>query len=454
MIGVARRLLVATALVGVAFGASHGALAGEDLAAFLAPVAAHPGLRAADAAADAAALRADAVRSPLSLSVDVSLQRLQVEPATDPLPDPFDALFDVDAATDRATVTALLRPFVFGDLRDLLDQRQLELERAELSVRETRATLEAQAVRAGAGLLLAERGRDLAADGLALAERALDATRVRFERGAATSFDLRRAELQVGDAERALARAERQRAAAEAGLAQLVGDARLSDLPALEPVLATPPDLLRALIDLQLAELGARNQSRALAPTVQAGYTWLGDDGDTLTLGLESRTLQPSISYAPALQGAMNGAGANGTDPLAGISPTVRGSFNVSISWTLSPQAALERDATTRQVLAAVAGLEAAHDRAALQLRAERDAIADAERGLALAEVERAIAIDEAAAAAERYAAGVIGALERDQATLALTQAELAWWSARVELLGAVLDTYAAYAIPLSEVLP
>jgi len=429
---------------------ASGASAEAGLSSLLAAVEQHPGLRAANAAADAAALRADAVRAPFSLNVEVSLQRLQVEPASDPLPDPFDTLFDIDSATERATISALLRPLLVGDLRDLFDQRQLELERAELTVRETRATLETQALRAAAGLLLAERGEALAGDALALSQAALSAAQLRFERGAASDFDLRRAELQVGDAERGLARAQRQRAAAEAALEQLVGAARLAEIPELEPVLAAPPDLIRAVIDLSLAEIGARNQSRALAPTVQAGYTWIGDDGDTLTLGLESRTLQPSLSYTPNTSGLSN----DSDDPLAGTAPTVRGSFNLAIAWSISPQAALGREASTRQVAAAAAALEAAHDRAALQLRAERDALADAERGLALAELERALAIDETAAAAQRYAAGLISALERDQAQLALAQAELGWWSARVELLGAILDTYAAYAIPLSEVVP
>ena len=451
MRALARLALALTLALATALAAAQTDDPNADLRRLLDGVASHPGLRAAEAAADAAALRAAAVRAPVSLSVEISMQRLQVEPASDPLPEPFDDLFDIDAATDRATVTALLRPFVVGDLRDLLDQRLVDLARAELAARETRATLEAQGVRAAVGVLLAQRSRDLAADALALSRRALDATQRRFDGGGATSFDLRRAELQASEAERALERAERQRASAEAGLAQLVGEARLADLPTLEPVLAAPPDLVRAVLDLQLAEIGLRNQSRALLPTVQAGYSWLGDGGDSLTLGIESRTLQPALSYAPAI-GSANGSG--GDDLLTGLTPSVRGSFNVSLSWTISPQDAIERDAGARQLQAAAAAIEAAHDRAELRLRSDRDALADAQRGLELATLERALAVDEAAAAAERFAAGLIGPLERDQAQLALTQAEIAWWGARADLLGVVLDTYAYYAVPISEVMP
>ena len=426
-----------------------------DVAAVLAGVAEHPGLRAATAAAEAAALRLGAVRSPVSLNLDVNLQRLQVEPASDPLPDPFDELFAVDEASESATLTAVMRPFVTGDLLDLLDQRRLDLERAELARRETRASLEAQALRAAAGVLLAERALDLARDGAGLNERALAATRIRHASGAASDLELRRSELRLADAERGVERAERQLAAAEAGLRQLAGDARLRDVPLLEPVLGAPPDLIRAALDVALAEVGARNQARGLLPTVQAGYTWLGDDGDSLTLGLESRTLQPSISYATG-----GGAGANGLGGIAdggaleGITPSVRGSLTVGIAWSVSPQAFLETEAGNRQLEAAVAGLAAAHDRAALQRRSDRDAFASASAALELAELERALAVDDAAAAAARYEAGLIGSLERDQSVLVLAQAELGWWAARIDLLGAALDTSVAYAIPISEVRP
>lgn len=431
---------------------------GSGADAILAGVAQHPGLRAAAAAAEAARLRAGAVRSPLTLNLDANLQRLQVDPPSDPLPPPFDELFDVDEQSERFNVTAVLRPLVAGDLRDLLDQRQLDLERAELSLRETRAALETQALRAAAGVLLAERGLALARDGEALAERGLESTRTRHASGAASDLDLRRAELQRADAQRGVARAERQLASAESGLRQLAGDARLSDLPALEPVLAAPPDLIRAALDVALAEVGVRNQARGLLPTVQAGYTWLFDEGDSLTLGLESRTLQPSLTYASGGAGGAADAGAGGIGiddgALEGAVPEVRASLTVSLSWTLSPQLALEAEASRRQLEAAAAGLEAAHDRAALQLRSDRDALSAAREALALADLERALSIDEAAAARQRYEAGLIGALERDQALLTLASTELAWWTARVDLLGAVLDTYATYAIPPSEVRP
>ena len=434
----------------------------DGLSELLANVDAHPGLRAAAAAAEAAALRVGAVRSPASFNFEVSLQRLAVEPASDPLPPPFDELFEVDERSQSASLSVLMRPFVLGDLRDLLDQRQIDLERAELALREARAGLEARALRAAAGVLLAERGVTLARDGEALAEQGLQATRTRHGVGAASDIELRRAELALADAERGRARAERQLASAEAGLRQLAGEARLQELPALEPVLGPPPELIRAALDVALAEVGARNQARGLLPTAQAGYTWLFDDGDSLTLGLESRTLQPALTYATGsgagAAGGVGGIGGIGGIPddvgdLDGAFPTVRGSFTVGISWSFSPQAALEREASERQVEAAIAALAAAHDRATLRLQSDIDALALSRDALYLAELERTIAADEAAAAARRYETGVISPLERDQALLSMASAELAWWSSRVDHFSTVLDTYVAYAIPLSEVL-
>jgi outer membrane protein len=437
-----------------------GAVAGDslphgELRHLLAAVGDHPGLRAAAAAGEAARLRSEAVRQPLGLSLSYEAQRLVVEPASDPLPPPFDELFGIDERSDSYSVTALLRPFLAGDLRDLGDQRRLELERADLTLRETRAGLEAQAVSAAAGALLAERGVALAEAALRLAERSAAATELRAAQGAATELERRRATLQLEDAERGLRAAVRQRDAALDGLARLAGDARLSGVPELSPVVAVPPDLLRTLLDLELAEVGLRSQGRALLPTIQAGYTWLlADDGGSVTIGLESRTFQPSLRYA-----SDSGAGAGGLGDLRGllpdgVAPTVRGAFSIGVSWTISPQALMERDASALQVEAAAAALASAHDRAALTYRSLRSGLDAADELVTLAELERDLASGELEAAEARYAAGLIGELELERARFAGDRAEVELLRARVERLAAVLDTYVTYAVPLSEVLP
>ena len=432
----------------------------RDLRRFAEATAAHPGLRAAAASTEAARLRVAAVHAPITLSVAYEYRRLTVDPATDPLPPPFDELFAVDETSDSLTLSAALRPFLVGDLRDLGDTRLADLERSELALRETRAGLEAQAVNAAVGVLLGERAVRLAGEGVALARRTAEATELRWRQGAATELERRRAALRVDDAERARAAALRQVQSADDALTRLVGAARLRAIPDLEPRYDVPPELIRASLDVAMAELALRSQSRALLPTVQAGYTWLfADDGGSLTLGLESRTLQPSLSYATGGGGpgggigGLGGIGGAGGIP-EGAFPTVRGAFSIGVSWTFSPQAALERDAAASTVEAAAGALAAAHDRAQAQRQALESGLAGAEEMLALARLELDLVRDERRAAETRFEAGLIGPIELDGARLAEEQAELDLQRASAERLGAVLDFYTTYAIPLSEVLP
>ncbi|MFO8150090.1 MAG: TolC family protein [Trueperaceae bacterium] len=426
--------------------------ASDQLAALLRALDGHPALAAADALARAAALRADAVRAPIALSGQFDLQRLQVDPATDPLPPPFEDLFDVDEASESFSVRVVLRPFLFGDLADLGDQRRIEAERADLQAREARAGLEAQAVQAALGVWLADLGVGLAEDGLALAELAESGARRRAEVGGASALEVGRAELARREAMASLRDARRQRDLAVARSASLAGDARLDGPFALAPVLGTPPDVIRATLDLALADVGARNAERALLPTLQGGYTWLLDDGGSVTVGLESRTLQPAISYASG-GGGNGGGGLEGLAP-EGTAPTVRGVLSVSLSWSFSPQSLMESDALRQQRAAADAGLAAVVDRANLAQQGLEAAMATAAARVDLSAFELELATLERDATDARYAAGGASELERLQAHLQWRQAVLGHARARIDQLSAVLDTYTAYAVPLSEVLP
>ncbi|MBW6455654.1 MAG: TolC family protein, partial [Trueperaceae bacterium] len=219
--------VTAAGAAGAFAGAANGfdAATNAQLAALLGALDGHPALAAADALARAAALRADAVRAPIALSGQFDLQRLQVDPATDPLPPPFEDLFDVDEASESFSVRVVLRPFLFGDLADLGDQRRIEAERADLQAREARAGLEAQAVQAALGVWLAGLGVGLAEEGLALAELAEVGAGRRAEVGGASALEVGRAELARREAEAALRDARRQRDLAAARSASLAVDA-------------------------------------------------------------------------------------------------------------------------------------------------------------------------------------------------------------------------------------
>ncbi|MFN2322645.1 MAG: TolC family protein [Trueperaceae bacterium] len=422
------------------------------VATLLEGLAEHPGRRAADALAEAAALRLEAVRQPLSLVLRFDAQRLTVDPAEEPLPPPFDELFAVDAATESLSATLLLRPFLAGDLADLADQRRADAERAALQAREATAQLEAQTIQAALGLWLADLAVDLAAQGEALAAAAAAASERRAAVGGANAVERGDAERALREAAAGLRDARAQRDLATARLATLVPNGAPLAPFALDPVVGVPPDLVRATLDVALAEVGVRNAERGLLPTVEAGYTWLQDDGASFTLSLESRSWQPAVTYQTA------GAGGGGNGFASAIpstaQPTVRGALNVGVAWTLSPQNALEAEAVGRQLDAAVAGLASAHDRARLGQRALEASIAAATDREELARLDLALRTLERDAADARFAAGAIGELERLQAHLGWRRAAFALASARVEALNAVLDTHLTYAQPLSEVLP
>jgi outer membrane protein len=263
-----------------------------------------------------------------------------------------------------------------------------------------------------------------------------------------------RAELARREAAAGVRDAHRQRDLAAARAASLVGDARLDGPFELAPVVGVPPDLIRSALDLALAEIGARSARRGHWPTVQAGYSWLLEDGASLSVGVESRTLQPAVSFTTG--GGTGGAVPGGVADFLpeGAAPDVRGALTVGVAWTISPQAYLESDAVLRQLDAAVAALAAAHDGARLTQRALEAALATASTRLELAAFDLELTALERDAADARYAAGAASELERLRAHLTWRQSVLGYARARFDHLGSVLDTYTTYAIPLSEVLP
>ncbi len=414
----------------------------DVLASFVAGIDAHPALRAALAALAAAEADAGAARSPVN--VDGSYTRVWLQGVEQP-PAPSPA---IPTEGYRLTVDASLRLFPFGDIADLTDQRDIEVVRARLAAREARAQLEAQALESAAGLIVAEQARALAEQGVDLARSALEITRLRADRGGASARDVERAE-------RDLLRAEQQRDAslrrldlARAGLAQLVGDARLDGLPAPEafPAASGPAaDVVRARLDARLADVGARSATRELLPVAQASYSApFGPDGGTVSASIESRTLQPTLSYiyndgAAALE--------------AGTSGDV-GQFRIGVSLRLSPETFAARDAAAARVRAAQANLDQ-REAQALLAAAQRDAdLAAARDAYALAQHDVDLARGDLDDALERRDLGLATDLDVRRSRLDLGNAELARSQAHLDLLRALLATYRATATPPSEVLP
>jgi outer membrane protein TolC len=416
----------------------------EQVRNLLDALAGHPALRAVAALNGAAERRSEAVRAPLEVVGQLELQRRNVFSDGRSLGPAEMELLGIEPSSSRVNVRLVMRPFLFGDLADLYDQRRIEAERAALQVRETRASLEAQAVQAALGVWLSDYAVGLAEEALQLAELAELGTRNRAAVGGASSLEVGRAELSRREAEVNLRDARYNLALARAQSDLLTPGARLDGPFVLLPVLGTAPDVIRAGLDTALAEVGERNARRALWPTVQGNVSWRYPDGETLTVALESRTLQPTLIYDSG-----TGAGGNPSAP----SPTIR-NFGISISWTLALQSVNEGGAARVQGEAARSNLEGALDRADLSEWSLSAALEGAELRLELAELGLALATVERDAADLRFASGSISELERLQAHLQWRNALLSHARARLDVLSAILDTYTSYAIPLSEVLP
>ena len=427
--------LLATLLLLTASTATAQNQSAQDqtpLARLVSAVDGHPALAAARASLVAAQRRLQGVSDPISLSASYGYSGFLYEE-----PDPTLPPIELADGQQQISVDATLRPFLFGDLLDLADQRQVEVLRAALALREARANLESQAVEAATTLFLAQAGVELARSGVDLAADALSASGVRFERGAATAGELERARLSLAQAESRLRGAENDLHLAELSLELLVGPARLSDIPELEPVSGVPPDVERSRL---------RNAERGLIPTVQASYAWNLDVDNSLSISLESRTLQPTLGFQHSSLG--------GVGPTPSPGPALDATFSIGVGLTIGPELFRNLDATRDQRSAAEARLRADVERLPITELTLQNGLAAAERQLALAGRERDLAEADLSDVRARVDLGLATDLEAAQAGFSLSQAELALLSARLERLSRILDWYTSYAIPLSEVLP
>ncbi len=399
----------------------------------------HPGVRAAQAALDAAEAQLRAARSPVSLEVGSNLTRLDVddidinpvEPGIQPL----------DRTLLNLSAGVTLRPFAFGDIADLVDQRQVAVEQARLDLRSALVSMQARTLEAAYELELASAGVAVAEEGVQLATEALEATEVRANRGAASERELREARRGLAEAENLLQDARENEDLARMSLASLVpGEVPALGAEAFDLPLPSgdPADVVRAGLQVRLAELAPRGAARALLPTAQASYSWNLGEHDTLTVGLESRTLQPNINFSHEAQGR--------TFPQTEI----RGALTVGVSWTISPGAIESLNAAEAQLQAARLGLEATAKGAELQARALMTAVGQAERAADLAADRLADAkarLDETRA---RVNAGLATPLELQNDSLSHTRAQVDLRSARLGVLRATLDLYEFYALPIA----
>ena len=428
------------------FSVAHG----QSLEAFLSTLDSHPGVQASAALVSAAQAQLDAVYTPVGFEMSGNYTRLNLD-----LPDLPPESPEIPENLVGLNLSASFRPFVFGDLSDLAEQRRLELYRAQLSYRETLSNLQAQAVEVLSRLQLAQTSVALSQEGVDLAETVLDTTKTRLARGAASEADLRSAQQRLREAENSLLSAEANAELAERSLRNLVGDVALPETVSAElftdEISTFSPEVARADLDLTLAKVGVQNAQRAFYPTAQASYTWpLSDEKSELSLSIESRTLQPRVAYSYA-NPKQTTAGFSAPEGVP--SDALKGSFTIGVSVTVSPENVGALQAAQARLVASEVGLQAAKDSAELNRLSLDNAYEDAFRNEAFAKLSLQDAERSLEETTTRVELGLATELELLQATFALNQSKLNVLSAQQSLLQARLNYYRSYAVPPSEAL-
>ena len=402
----------------------------------LAPLDEHPAVVASRMALRAAQAQYQAAGSPVQLGIEGGYSVLDADDVDIAPTVPGSQGLDETAASLSADLT--LRPFAFGDVADMVDQRRIALEQARLDYFETLTTLQTQALQAAQGVTVAQRGLEAAIEGQSMAAEALEATRIRLERGAASERELRDALAGRQEAGYRVESARERLESARNSLRSLVGETAVPPDLALElpEPGAVPLQLARARLQVRLAEIAPRSAQRSLIPTVQASYTWNLSEHDSLSVSLESRTLQPRVGYSYQSPGR--------TFPQTAID----GSFQVGVSLTISPAGLDALEAARLQSEAAEQGFEATRRAAELQLAGLRNALQGARRAVDIAETRLQNSRLELEETRQRQRAGLAIPLEVLQASLAVTSADLELQAARQDLQVRIHDLYEFYGQP------
>lgn len=391
------------------------------------PLLSHPVRLQALAQVEAARAQYLAQASPVALQAQGGYGVLGYECTA---PSPCDSL---PKTASSLTLSLALTPFPFGDDRDALERARLALRRAELGYARAVLALLSQAYSARGRLEEARLGLRLAEASLALAQEGVRVAKRRHEAGGIAGREVREAEARLREAEEAKAKAEEGVFLAQLQAKSLLEDQPLPSPP--PPEKGTPLKVEEASLALEEARLLYEAAYRALFPTLQAQLLLYPSEKDQLTLGLSSRTLQPTLSYTH------QDPGLTSTTPGARVNREVR----LGISLTLSPGLLEGLRAAEAQVKAAEEGLKTAQLQAQLEEESLWQTLAQRKRGLDLAEQE---ALDKAKALEEtrtRAGLGLESPLRVREAEVALLQAELRKKQAENALEGAVLELYSLY---------
>jgi len=410
---------------------------------FFSPLEHHPSLMQARLGLQAAQAQLRATQSPVSLQAQGGVSFFEVNPVPGPptCPNPINPQCVILPSEGRQISLGLtFTPFAFGDVSDAVNQAAIGVEQAALGLRQARTQLEAQAVEAALRVRLAESGLELARLGQRLAQANLEATRVRESRGAASPSEVRQAEASLRQASIQQADAERNLALARQSLADLIGQSS-APLPRLAvPAQGIPPQVRQAELQLANAQVAFDRALRGVLPVVQGSYTRNTSSNDSWSLSLNSRTLQPSLSYTNQSQGR------------SAPQDRINGTLTVGLSANLAFGVVDVLEAAQKQVDAARQAVEAARRSSKLQEDLLRSSLQTAEQSLTNAQQIRTDAERTLGEARERERLGLVSPLATLQAELGLVQARLGAEQAELSRTQRILDLYRFFALPLSEV--
>ncbi len=400
----------------------------------LAPLKDHPLRRQAEAGLRAARLALEAQAPLATLLVQGGYGRLGYgctpEALCQALPE----------TAGQLTLSLVLTPFPFGETEEALERGRIGLRRAELAYRKALTALQLQAVSAYGQHQLARFGVALGEKGVALAEKALEAAQRR-----GNPKEIREAELALKEAQHRLEEARRNLELSQKAAEGLVDlGAPLPPIP--PPRGELPLGVEEARLALLEAGLAVRGAERALLPVLEGRLGYYPSGNDALSLGLSSKTLQPTLTYTRQ-------------DPprpptsLPGGSYTLRAELRLNLSLTLSPGVFAALEAARAQEAAAREALRAAELQAQIQGESLKAALEGAERAYRLAQARLEGARQTLEEARRREALGLESPFGVLQAELALLQAELGLLQAEYELKRKTLELYQFYGEILPEVM-
>jgi outer membrane protein len=430
-----RRLLILGALLLISQASA------ESLEQFLLKLEDTPTLKSARAGLNAAQGQVTATRGGFEATVSGGYGSTQVTGSFPAIP-PSTTPTKVDQWNDTksASVSLTFRPIPYGDLADALTRAQTVVRQAGNGLRITRANVQAQALLSFYQVQLSVQAVESNKTGLELAQKLFEVAKTQRSKEANTENDLKSAEQSFLEAQERLRSAQENLELARAGLKNLVGGATLEALPDLPIPTGKTAEEENAEIGLANAQLILGSAQRAVLPTLNASYTYNTTDNTSISASLETRTLQPKLTFG--YSDPKQGLGSSGL--------TAVQSFQLGGLFSYTPSINEALFSANEQIRSAELTLEAAHNTAKLNRDTLQVRLDQAERALtkkSALELSRKKLSDSL----ERQKLGLVSPLVPLQAVTEVNGAEIALMTAQLERLSKVLDFYRSYGLAVRE---